>query len=123
MRMRNKRRRCSSTEIPDATRATTANGRSRETVAVAVKALEDQPPHLRYHPETKSRLTIHPINKVTPIQLIRRRTGCGGRSGRTNRRTSGIARSVKGTLSQKIQRQESVSLTQAVKSGVVGRVA
>ena len=91
--------------------------------AVAVKALDVQPPHLRYQPKMKVRLTIQAANRVTPIQSIRSGSGWAGRSGLTKRRTSGNARRANGTFTQKIQRHDSASLTSAVSSGVVGRVA
>src|SRR5262249_48729511 len=98
-------------------------GSSTTSTAVSANALDVQPPHLRYQPKEKVRLTIHAVNNVTPIQSIRSGSGLGGRSGFTNRRTSGIAKSARGTFTQKIQRHENASLTSAVKSGVVGRVA
>src|SRR6516162_5254111 len=123
MRTRNIRRRCSLAARPAPTQATTATGNKMASTAVAAKALDVQPPHLRYQPKRKVRLTIQAVNRVTPIQSIRSGSGRAGRSGLTKRRTRGIARRASGTFTQKTQRHESASLTQAVKSGVVGRVA
>src|SRR5262245_52179380 len=123
MRTRNIRRRCSLTARPAPTQATRATGNRTAIINVAVKALDVQPPHLRYQPNRKVRLTIQAVNRVTPIQSIRRGSGRGGRSGLMKRRTRGNAKRAKGTFTQKTQRHESASLTSAVKSGVVGRVA
>src|SRR6516164_6572681 len=123
MRMRNIRRKCSPTEKPAPTQVTRATGDSMAKTAVAAKALDVQPPHLRYQPKRKVRLTIQAVNSVTAIQSIRRGKGLGGRSGLMKRRTSGIARRARGTFTQKTQRHDSSSLTSAVNSGVVGRVA
>src|SRR5262245_31510013 len=123
MRTRNIRRRCSLAVRPEPIQAARATGNIRASRAVAVKAFELQPPHLRYQPNTKARVTIHVANKVTLIQSIRSGSGRGGRSGLMKRSTKGIARRANGTFTQKIQRHESVSFTRAVSSGVVGRVA
>src|SRR5438046_1439834 len=123
MRTRNIRRKCSLTARPAPTQATRATGNSMASRAVAVNALDVQPPHLRYQPKVKVMLTIQATNRVTPIQSIRSGSGRGGRSGFTNRRTNGTAKRASGTLTQKIQRQDRASLTHAVSSGVVGRVA
>src|SRR6516162_1832458 len=117
------RRMCSLTGRPRTYQATRSSGNKIAKSAVAVKAFEVQPPHLRYHPKTNRTLTIQAANTVTPIQSILSRSGLGGRSGLMKRRTSGNARIVNGTLIQKIQRHERASLTRAVRSGVVGRVA
>src|SRR5438067_2462648 len=117
------RRKCSLTAMPEPTQRTRANGNRTANSAVHEKALDDQPPHLRYQPKRKARLTIQVTNRVTPIQSIRRGNGRGGRSGLMKRCTSGMARSAAGTLTQKTQRHDSASLTSAVKSGVVGREA
>src|SRR5262245_54821695 len=123
MRTRNIRRKCSLAVRPEPTQAARATGNSRASRAVAVKVFELKPPHLRYQPKVKVRLTIQAANKVTLIQSIRRGSGRAGRSGLTKRRTRGTARRANGTFTQKIQRHESASLTSAVNSGVVGRVA
>src|SRR5262249_25143495 len=123
MRTRNILRRCSVTATPEPTQRTSATGRPRARTAVAAKALEVQPPHLRYQPKTKVRLTIQATKRVTLIQSMRRGKGFDGWSGLTKRRTRGIARRASGTLTQKAQRHDSASLTRAVRSGVVGRVA
>src|SRR5216684_1672984 len=123
MRTRNIRWRCSLGARPDPTQARMAAGNSMARTAVAVNALDDQPPHLRYHPKMKVKLTIHATKSVTPIQSIRSGIGFGGRSGLTKRHTRGIARIANGTFTQKTQRQERASLIIAVSSGVVGRVA
>src|SRR5262245_39111974 len=114
---------CSLTARPEPTQPTRAMGNSRPSRAVAVKALDVQPPHLRYQPKVKVRLTIQPTNRVTPTRALRHGSGLGGRSGLTKRRTRGNASRPSGTFTQKIQRHDSASLTRAVKSGVVGRVA
>src|SRR5262245_22828383 len=123
MRTRNMRRRWSLTDKPAPTQATTVIGNSMARMAVAAKALDVQPPQWRYQPKTKVRLTIQAVNRVTPIQSIRRGSGWAGRSGLMKRRTRGIARRAKGTFTQKTQRHDNPSLTRAVNSGVVGRVA
>src|SRR5262245_20859733 len=123
MRTRNIRRRCSLTARPEPTQAVRATGNSTASTAVAAKALDVQPPHLRYQPNRKDRLTIQAVNRVTAIQSIRRGKGLGGRSGLTKRSTNGNAKTASGTFIQKTQRHESASLTSAVSSGVVGRVA
>src|SRR6516162_734672 len=123
MRTRNIRRRCSVAVMPEPTQAARRTGNTRASTAVAVKAFELQPPHLRYQPQTKATLTIQAANKVTLIQSIRSGSGRGGRSGLMKRSTKGIARKANGTFIQKIQRHESSSFTRAVSSGVVGRVA
>src|SRR5262245_883775 len=123
MRTRNIRRKCSLTVRPEPTQATRATGNSTASTTVAVKALDDQPPHLRYQPKMKAWLTIQAANRVTPTQSIRRGSGRAGRSGLTKRRTRGNARRANGTFTQNTQRHESASLTRAVSSGVVGRVA
>src|SRR5438552_3680907 len=123
MRTRNMRQICSLTDRPAPTQATMAAGKSTASTAVAANALEVHPPHLRYQPKRKVRLTIQATSNVTPIQSIRKGSGRGGRSGFTKRHTRGIAKRANGTFTQKIQRQESASLTRAVNSGVVGRVA
>src|SRR5262249_4316774 len=117
------RRMCSLTGRPRTYQATRSNGNKIAKSAVAVKAFEVQPPHLRYQPKTKTMLTIQTVKIVTPIQSMRSGSGFGGRSGLMKLRTSGNARAVSGTLIQKIQRHERASLTRAVSSGVVGRVA
>ncbi len=88
-----------------------------------MKALDVQPPHLRYQPKVKVRHTTHITNNVIATQSIRSGSGCGGRSGLMKRSTSGKAIMASGTFIQKIQRQESSSFTSAVNNGVVGRVA
>src|SRR5262249_27988758 len=123
MRTRNIRRTCSLTARPAPTQATRATGNSMDSTAVAVKALDVQPPHLRYQPKRKVRLTTQVANRVTPIQSIRKGSGGAGRSGLTKRHTRGNARRANGTFTQNTQRHESASLTRAVSSGVVGRVA
>src|SRR5262249_4213313 len=123
MRTRNIRRKCSLTARPAPTQATRATGNSMASTAVAVKALDVQPPHLRYQPKRKVRLTIQAVNRVTPIQSIRSGNGRGGRSGLTKRRTKGDANRAKGQFPQRLQRPDSASWTRAVRSGVVGRVA
>src|SRR5437588_5076336 len=123
MRTRNIRRKCSLAERPAPTQATRATGNSRASRAVAVKALDVQPPHLRYQPKVKVRLTIQAQNRVTPIQSMRNGSGFGGRSGLMQRRTNGNASNANGTFTQKTQRHDSASLTSAVSKGVVGRVA
>src|SRR5262245_2549466 len=123
MRTRNIRRKCSLAVRPEPTQAARATGNSRATRAVAAKAFDDQPPHLRYQPKAKVRLTAQAASKVTLIQSIRRGSGRAGRSGLTKRSTRGTARRASGTFTQKIQRHESASLISAVSSGVVGRVA
>src|SRR5215472_1486786 len=123
MRTRNIRRRCSLTDMPEPIHTARTTGNTRASTAVAVKAFELQPPHLRYQPNTKVRATIQAVNKVTLIQSIRSGSGRGGRSGLMNRSTRGNARRANGTFIQKIQRHESASFTRAVSSGVVGRVA
>src|SRR5213080_4454784 len=123
MRTRNIRRICSPGARPDPTQTARATGNSKASRAVAVKALDVQPPHLRYQPKVKVRLTIQVTNRVTPTQSIRNGSGRGGRSGFTKRRTRGNASRASGTFTQKIHRHESASLTHAVSSGVVGRVA
>src|SRR5256885_1026699 len=123
MRTRNIRRKCSLTARPEPTQRARATGNSRASRAVAVKALDVQPPHLRYQPKVKVRLTTQATNRVTPTQSIRSGSGRGGRSGLTKRRTRGNASRAGGTFTQKIQRHERASLTHAVRSGVVGRVA
>src|SRR5262245_19432855 len=123
MRTRNIRRMCALTARPAPTQATRATGNSTVGTAVAAKALDVQPPHLRYQPKTKVRLTTQATNRVTPIQSIRSGSGRAGRSGWMQRRTRGNARRANGTFTQKTQRHESASLTQAVSSGVLGRVA
>src|SRR6516164_9229978 len=123
MRTRNIRRKCSLTASPAPTHATRTTGNTSASTAVAAKALDVQPPHLRYQPNRKARLTIQAVNSVTAIQSIRRGKGLGGRSGLTKRSTSGNAKTANGTFTRKTQRHDSASLTQAVKSGVVGRVA
>src|SRR4051812_1798786 len=117
------RRKCSLTARPAPNQAIRATGNSMANTAVAVKAFDVQPPHLRYQPKRKTRLTIQVVNRVTPSQSMRRGSGRGGRSGLMKRRTRGTASKARGTFAQKIQRHESASLTRAVKSGVVGRVA
>src|SRR6266481_1496977 len=123
MRTRNIRRMCSLTAKPAPTQAAKATGNSMASTAVAANALDVQPPHLRYQPKTKVKLTIQATNSVTPIQSIRRGSGLAGRSGLMKRRTRGIANKANGTFIQKTQRHENASLTSAVSSGVVGRVA
>src|SRR5262245_23293426 len=123
MRTRNIRRKCSLAVRPEPTQATRATGNTRASRAVAVKVFELQPPHLRYQPKTKVRLTIQAANKVTLVQSVRRGSGQAGRAGLTNGRTRGTARRANGTFTQKIQRHESASLISAASSGVVGRVA
>src|SRR5690242_9203580 len=91
--------------------------------AVSAKAFEVHPPHLRYQAQTKVMLTIQAANRVTAPQEIFSGNGFGGRSGLKQTRTSGIANSARGTLIQKIHRQEAASFTSATSSGVVGRVA
>src|SRR5262245_48365158 len=113
---------CSFTAKPAPTQAITAIGNRRASTATVAKVLDVQPPHLRYHPNAKVRLTTHAVNRLTPIQSIRSGSGWAGRSGLTKRRTRGIANRAKGTFTQKTQRHDSASLTNAVKSGVVGRV-
>src|SRR5262252_106863 len=103
MRTRNIRRRCSLAVRPEPTQAAKATGNTRASRAVAVKAFELQPPHLRYQPKTKVRVTIHVVNKVTLIQSIRSSTGRVGRSGLMKRSTKGTAKRANGTFTQKIQ--------------------
>src|SRR5262245_56163411 len=123
MRTRNIRRRCSLAVKPEPIQAAKATGNTMASRAVAVKAFELQPPHLRYQPNTKARVTIHVANRVTLTQSIRSGSGRGGRSGLMYRCTRGSARRASGTFIQKIQRHERASFTRAVSSGVVGRVA
>src|SRR5262245_3580937 len=123
MRMRNILRRCSLTARPLPTEAMRTTGNNIAKTVVAAKALDVQPPQWRYQPKTKVRLTIQAVNRVTPIQSIRRGNGWAGRSGLMKRCTRGIARRAKGTFTQKTQRHDNPSLTRAVNSGVVGRVA
>src|SRR5262249_32058546 len=123
MRTRNMRRRWSLTDRPEPTQKPRPTGDSTAKPAVAAKALDVQPPQWRYQPKRKVRLTIQAVNSVTPIQSIRRGKGLGGRSGLMKRRTRGIARRARGVFTQKTQRHDSASLTSAVNSGVVGRVA
>src|SRR5215470_16254332 len=122
MRTRNIRRKCSLTARPEPTQATRATGNRKASSAVAVKESDVQPPHLRYQPKRKVRLTVQAANRVTPTQSIRSGCGRGGRSGLTKRRTRGNASRPTGTFTQKIQRHESASLIHAVTSGVLGRV-
>src|SRR5262245_12237937 len=98
-------------------------GNSKASRAVATNSLDVQPPHLRYQPKMNVRLMIQAVNRVTLIQSIRSGSGFGGRSGFTKRSTRGNASRASGTFTQKIQRHDSASLTRAVTSGVVGRVA
>src|SRR5262245_58672706 len=100
--------------MPEPIQAAKATGNTSESRAVAVKAFELQPPHLRYQPKPKVRLTIQAANKVTLIQSIRSGSGRGGRSGLMNQCTKGNARRANGTFTQKIQRHESASFTRAV---------
>src|SRR6516225_2451648 len=106
MRTRNMRRKCSLTARPDPTHKTMAIGNDTARSAVRAKAFEVQPPHLRYQPKRKVKLTIHPTKRVTPIQSIGRGNGLAGRSGLMKRQTSGTARIAKGTLIQKTQRHD-----------------
>src|SRR6516162_5964197 len=103
MRTRNIRRKCSLAVRPEPIQAAKATGNTRASRAVAVKAFELQPPHLRYQPKTKIRLTIQAPNKVTLVQSTRSGSGRGGRSGLMNRCTKGNARTANGTFTQKIQ--------------------
>src|SRR3954470_10083629 len=105
------RRRCSSAESPEPTQATMAIGRRRHKVAVTANSLEAQPPHFRYQPNANSRRETQAAKRVTPTKSIRSDRGAGGRSGRMKRRTKGMASTAIGTLTQKIQRQVSQSLT------------
>src|SRR6266480_4891323 len=111
MRTRNIRRKCSLTARPAPTQQARTTGSNKASKAVPVKALDVQPPHLRYQPKVKVRLTIQAANRVTPIQSMRSSSGRGGRSGLTKRRTSGNARRANGTFTQKIQRHDRASLT------------
>src|SRR5438067_1152987 len=114
MRTRNIWRKCSLTARPEPTQAARTTGNSMASRAVAVKALDVHPPHLRYQPKVKVRLTIQAVNSVTPPQSIRNGSGLGGRSGLTKRRTRVNARRASGTFTQKIQRHDSASLISAV---------
>src|SRR5215467_5964105 len=113
MRTRNIRRKCSLAARPAPTQMSRATGKSRASRAVAVKALDVQPPHFRYQPKRKVRLTIQLTNRVTPIQSIRKGSGRAGRSGLTKRYTRGNAKRANGTFTQKTQRHDSASLTSA----------
>src|SRR5262249_10361127 len=108
---------------PEPTQAARTTGNTRASTAVAVKAFELQPPHLRYQPNTKVRATIQAVNKVTLIQSIRSGSGRGGRSGLMNRSTRGNARRANGHIPQEVDAHGSASFTRAFSSGVVGRVA
>src|SRR5258708_7288588 len=118
MRTRNMRCKCSLGARPDPIQKTRIPGKNKARTAVIVNALEVQPPHLRYHPNTNVRLTIQATKSVTLIQSILSGSGLGGLSGLTKRLTSGSASKANGTFTQKIQRQERASLTAAVTSGV-----
>src|SRR5437868_5730962 len=101
---------------PEPTQSARATGKSIASKAVAVKALDVQPPHLRYQPNMNARLTTQPTRSVTLIQSMRSGSGFGGRSGLMKRRTSGTANSASGTFTQKIHRHDNASFTTAVKS-------
>src|SRR6516164_7191594 len=123
MRTRNIRNKCSLAANPLPIQTTRGIGNSKATMAVTANSLDVQPPHFRYQPKMKVRLTIQAVNRVTLIQSIRSGSGLGGRSGFTKRSTRGTARRASGTFTQNTQRHESASLIRAVSSGVVGRVA
>lgn len=104
-------------------RMTIAIGARIVNSAVAVNVFEVQPPHFRYQANVNTKLTTQAAKTVIPTHLMLAGGGFDGRSGLMNRRTSGKPIAPKGTLIQNIQRHESCSLTIAVSSGVVGRVA
>ena len=62
-----------------------------------MKALEDQPPHLRYQAKAKVTATIQATKVVTASQSIGMCIGRGGRSGLMNRQTSSAAAMPTGT--------------------------
>src|SRR5262245_46151731 len=94
----------SSDDLCERTQATKTNGKTMDNVAVVAKALEDQPPHLRYQPQVNSMHETQAAKIVTVTQSMGTRCGVAGRSGRMKRSTSGMARRPNGTFIQKIHR-------------------
>ena len=88
-----------------------AIGSRRHKVAVTANSLEVQPPHFRYQPKVNSKQETQAAKRVTAIQSIFNGRGAVGRSGRMKCWTRGMASTAIGTLTQKIQRQDSQSLT------------
>src|SRR5258706_14239910 len=106
-----RRSRSSEDDLCQRTQATSTKGRTIDKVAVVAKALELQPPHLRYQASVNNTHVTQDAKMVTTPQSIGARRGVAGRSGGMNRSTMGIARSPTGTFIQKIHRQERKSLT------------